>query len=227
MAVSRETLIDGLLQMLESQLDAYMTTHGFVRRRRARVYKRKIGNATQAVEMIMSTHPCYAREADAHIYPDVWFAMPEVDRIACDMVQDRRLLGGATDTTLGQPIEVLAPPECRVLWFVTPQVSFMDLGEPIRCFIDRWVIGFLDDYRTPEDITRWYEAGDRRPTTGARWSISVAATYVLLNRPSDAYEVLERSFGGIHSRKLYGTAFEYVRALLRDSQPPQSRRDSG
>ena len=210
----RKALTQLLLDMMEAKLDGYMTGHGFSRRARSKVYKRVLGDTKQTLELTMSVGPRYARQADAHISPWLCIVMPQVNQIAVEMTRGG-LRQASPDRTLRMQIESLAPPGSRPLWFGTAQTSFMDLGEPIRDFLDRWVMGFLDEYTTPEALVRGYEAGDDRAGASVcLWHLAVVASYVVLGRPRDAYQMLETHFTGIHTRRAFAPAFEYVRRLM-------------
>ena len=129
------------------------------------------------------------------------------------MVDDDMLKKTIISVTLSQPIELVAPNIHQKRVLVTGEEEFIAAGDFIRDFIERWVIKFLNEYTSPQDIINGYEKGDSRPFSQEDWYLYVTAAYVVLNRINDAYKVLNDRYYRPGSRKRYAKAFEYVEKL--------------
>ena len=210
---TKEQVNKWLHEMMSTILDEYLAVHGFSRKKNSNRYIRIINDVKQEIEITTFYKPHYAKEVNAHIYPNLVIVFPRINKIALDMVSDRTLLANEPDITLRQPIDFVAPNDQRDRWFLHERNSIAAVGQSIINFLDKWVIQFLNDYSTPEGIIKCYEADDKRTLAQDHWYIHVAACYVVLNRLEDAKKVLFERFFRQASRIRYKKAFNYLETL--------------
>jgi hypothetical protein len=203
--------IDSWVQDIMSNfLDEYLSKFGFVRKKKSIKYIRMINDGKQEIEITVFVKPNYAKDANAHVYPNVTIVLPNINKISLDMVGEKTLLANAPEITLRQPIDLLADKDQRERWFLYDESSVLKIGPVIKQYLDERVIQFLDDYSTPEGIIKSYESNDKRVMAQDHWYIRVAACYILLNRLKEAQEVLFDRFSSQASRRRYQRVFEYL-----------------
>lgn len=196
-------------EMMKNELDSFLEQYGFSRKKNAMKYVRATGEANQEIEMTLFLKPKYEKSADAHIYPNLSVTMPSVNKISLDMVGDKLLLANAPDITLRQPVELVAPKECRIRWFIRGDNRIEAISSSMKDFFEKWVLEFLNCYETPLDIVKCYEKQDRRVILQEHMYIHIAAAYVVLGDSKNALEVLKKNFHSKVAIKRYAKAFEY------------------
>lgn len=194
--------------MLAEKLDHFLKDEGFMRRKRSNVYTRRIPEGKQTIEVAYDVSPRYASEAAAHVLPKLGVLLARVNEIAVQMASDTRTLGGA-EATLFQPIDMVAPKSENPRWLPASRDDFLEVGDEIRSFLARWVVPFLNEYRSAEALVRGYEQNDWRLLLVQPWYIYVAAAYVVLNAPEKARDVVETKLGAPGSRKRFAPVFAY------------------
>lgn len=120
------------------------------------------------------------------------------------------MLGGGPDTTLREPIEFTSPKGIGSRWFIYQPDSVPGVISEMQCFLQEWGIPFLDYYTSPDAICDAYDHGDERVINDRSYKIRVVAAMVLLNRVSDAMQVLEKWFGKAGPRRQYRSVFRYL-----------------
>jgi hypothetical protein len=135
-------------------------------------------------------------------------AMPQVNEKALALVKgDKMLLAGAPEIIVNQPIEFTAPKDKHQRWFATGNEQFVTACDSIKAFLARWVLPFLSEVSTPEDLVKLYETNDARMMKQKHWHIFVVAAYQVLGRPDKACEVVQQHFGSLGLRKRYAPLF--------------------
>ncbi|HWW59737.1 MAG TPA: hypothetical protein VN181_00080 [Thermoanaerobaculia bacterium] len=195
--------------MLTEKLDGPLKDHGFARRKRSTVYAREMGEARQTIDMAYDVGPRYAKEADAHLLPKlrIWFA--GVNEIALRMAAGNEQVVSSAGATLFEPIDMVAPNAETPRWLPAGGEGFIEIGDDVRSFIERWVIPFLDEYQTVEAFVRGYEKSDWRLLLMQHSYVYIAAAYVVLNAPEKAREVITVKLGAPGLRKLFAPVFDY------------------
>ena len=206
---TREDVRTLVKEMMKNELDSFLEQHGFSRKKNTMKYVRTAGEANQEIEMTLFLKPNYEKTADAHIYPNLTVTMASVNKISLDMVRDKLLLANAPDITLRQPVELVAPKECRVRWFVKGDNWIEAVGSSMKDFFQQWVVEFLKCYATPLDIVNCYEKQDKRVILQEHMYIHIAAAYIVLGDSKSALEVLQKNFHSKVAVKRYAKAFEY------------------
>lgn len=198
-------------QWLGDELDEQLASNGFSRRKNALTYSRKLPKADQRIEVVIEIHPSDCPNAAAAIYPWLEVSMDSVNSVAKEMVDgDETLLGGGPDTTLREPIEFTSPKGIGSRWFIYQPDSVPGVISEMQCFLQQWGIPFLDYYISPDAICDAYDHGDERVINDRSYKIRVVAAMVLLNRVSDAMQVLEKWFGKSGPRRQYRSVFRYL-----------------
>ena len=198
-----------LLNALVAFVDEPMRNEGFARTKNIFTFTRKLNGSEQSIVFVADLFPKYQPGAEAHIHPMLRLAMPEVSRLAVTLVKgDEMLLAGAPEIIVNQPIEFAAPKDAHVRWFATGTEQFNEACQSIIAFLRRWVLPFLSELSTPEDLVRAYETNDWRLMKQKHWYIFVAAAYEALGRSDDARSVVLKQFGSPGMRKRYSKLFE-------------------
>ncbi|MDP4144747.1 MAG: hypothetical protein Q8936_09775 [Bacillota bacterium] len=206
---SRDDVRTLVKEMMKNKLDSFLELHGFSRKKNTMKYVRTTREANQEIEMTLFLKPNYEKGAYAHIYPNLTVTMPSVNKISLEMAGDKLLLANAPDITLRQPLELVAPKECRIRWFVKGDNWMEGVGSSMKAFLQKWVLEFLNGYATPLDIVNCYEKQDRRVIIQEHMYIHIASAYIILGDSKSALEVLEKNFHSKVAIKRYAKAFEY------------------
>lgn len=195
--------------MLNGPVDQALLGHGFKRRKGAITYKRELSESVQEIDFLADFFPRYERGAEAHIHPFFVWKIPSVSDEALKLVAGNKiLLANAPDIVLKQPIEVCAPKECHERWFVRCQEDYVKVGAIIRSFIERWLVGFLEDMQSVRDLLKAYESSDSRLLKQQHWYVFVAAAYLLKADREKAKLVMENHLGNPGLRKRYSAVYE-------------------
>lgn len=200
-----------LIERLENVLDPYMKIQGFSRGKSSLVYKRKLHDATQKIDVTIQIHPKDDLNAAAAIYPRMEVLMPEVDKILEDMVDGNLgLLEGVTGGTSKQPIGFTSEKADPGRWFVYQPDSIPVIVEDMQTFIQRWTMPFLDAYATPEDIVATDERNDGRLPSDRAQMMRVVAAALVCNRKDYAQALMEERLGALGARRRYQQVFDYI-----------------
>jgi hypothetical protein len=215
MTETKKSVHETLCRVLVTELDPYLEANGFNRGDNSLDYVRRCEDGQQLLQMHFTFKPTLDSRADLRIHPTLRLKFPEVNRIASEMVGGQHGVIGTTDITLAQPLEFAVPKECRVYWFTYGrEEDYVLCVRSIQGYIEKWIIPFLDKYRTIESLANYFEMKDDRIPAQQHFYIYVAAAYILLRQPDKAMEVLESKFGKAGPRRDYARAFEYVESLI-------------
>lgn len=196
---------------LETGLDAYLASLGFIRRKNALTYSRKLAEAIQKIEVPVEIHPGDRPDSAAAVYPWLSVSIEAVEALALEMVGgDESLLSGLPGTTLRQPIEFTSAKAAHARWFVFQEDSVPGIVGGMKSFLEQWTAPFLDLYSTPAGVCSAYEKGDARVINDLAQKLRVAAAMVLCGRSTDALRVMDRWFGTPGLRKRYKRVFDYL-----------------
>lgn len=195
--------------MLAEKLDAHLRCLGFSRRKRSTAFVRETAEARQTIDITYDVRPRYARDADAHVLPGLRVEFPRVNAIALQMVGgEARMLGGGV-STLGEPIDFVAPKSETPRWLPAGIDGFLQVGDDIHSFIERWAIPFLDEYQTVEALVYGYERSDWRLLLTQHSYVYIAAAYIVLHEPEKASQVITTNLGAPGLRRVFAPVFEY------------------
>ncbi len=198
-----------LLDSLASVIDGSLSEVGFLRQKSSLTYIRVLEDSEHHITFVMDCYPKYQPGAEAHIHPKLQLRMRKVSDLALDLVKgDRRLLADAPEILVNQPIEFTAPKDEHERWFATGSEQFQAVCEAIKGFLFRWVLPFLSEVSTPQDLVKLYEANDGRLMKQKHWYIFVAAAYQASAMPEKAREVVQQHFSRPGLRKRYAGLFE-------------------
>ena len=198
-----------LLASLVLVLDQPLKGVGFVRKESLLAYVRTLEEAEQKIVFAVDYLPQCQPGAEAHIHPFLQISMPEVNRVALDLVEgDNMLLAGAPDIILNQPIDLVAPKDGRQRWFATGQTEFVTACESIRHFLWRWVLPFLAEISTPQELVKMSADNDERVMKQKHWYIFVVAAYQVMGQMDSAREVAKQYLGSPGLRKRYAPLFK-------------------
>jgi hypothetical protein len=198
-----------LLASLVLVLDQPLKETGFVRKESSLAYVRTLNEAEQQIVFAVDYLPKYQPGAEAHIHPMLRIAMPKVSRAALDLVGgDKMLLADAPDVILNQPIDFVAPKNSHQYWYATGQGQFVNACESIRQFLWRWVLPFLTELSTPQELVKLSASNDERIMKQKHWYIFVAAAYQLMGQMDRAREITKQHLGSAGSRRRYAPLFK-------------------
>lgn len=198
-----------LLASLVLVLDQPMKSAGFVRKESSLAYVRTLNDAEQQIVFAVDYLPKCQPGAEAHIHPFLQISMPQVNRAALLLVRgDKMLLAGAPDTILNQPIDFVAPKDGRKRWFVKGQEQIVEACESIRQFLWCWVLPFLEEISTPQELVKLFGDNDERVMKQKHWYIFVAGAYQVMGQTDRAREVVKQHLGSPGLRKRYAPLFE-------------------
>lgn len=201
-----------LAASLETTLDSYMAEHGFARRAKSLIYKRKYQGSTQSIDVKVQIHPKDNPNAAAAVYPIMEVHVPAVDRVLEDMIGgNRALMEGATKGLSNQPIEFTAQKAEKARWYVYQPDSVPEIVQGIRSFMERWTMPFLDVYATPEDIVAANEREDGRMVVDRAHLMRVVAAALVCNRKDYAQALMEKRLGRLGARRLYQQVYDYIK----------------
>ena len=210
----RKEVKDHLIAIMEKLLDPYMATHDFKRAKTNLIYKRRLGETTQIIDLQIYMRPTDNRNAIAAVYPSMTILMPSVDSIFDNMTGNNKLprvgydLGRST-----QPIGITSLKEDPGRWYIYQPESVPDVVEKIRVFIEQWTMLVLDTYYTPEDVVAAYERGDRRIVLDRMQMLRVVAALVACNRNDYAQSLMNKKFGSRGLRRDYEHIFDYLQKM--------------
>jgi hypothetical protein len=149
-----------LIANLEMRLDEFMLERNFARAKNSLIYKRRIRESTQKIDVNLTIYPKERRDASAAIYPWLEVIVPRVDEIIDEMTEGNLgLLEGVTAARLRQPIEINSEKAAKAIWYIFQADSVPGVVDDLREFLGRWTMPFLDVYATAEDIVA---ADDRK-----------------------------------------------------------------
>jgi hypothetical protein len=198
-----------LLDVLQQDGDGRFGRWGFGRGAGSLSYERNFKDARQSIVFNVDTFPRYEPGAELHIHPSMHLAMTAVTDAALKLVGgDAALLANAPDIIVNQPIEVAAPKDAHVRWFATGKDQMRERVRDIAGFTECRLIPFLNGLGTPDDLVTIYSNNDGRMMKLQHWYVYVAAAYILLGKPNEAREVLEKHLGAARLRRRYAAAFE-------------------
>ncbi len=202
-----------LLAALAKEVDEPFRSEGFTRGKNGLIYKRKLNASVQEIDFVSYWYPRYHPGAEAHIYP--WFRVriPEVSKMAIELVMGEvRLLAGA-NFIVTQPIEQAAPKGERPQWYPTGEKEFVIACKSIVSFMRQWVFPLLSEFKSAEDLVRAYESNDPRIWWQFHWFIYIAAAYCKMGRFEEARKLVNEKFGSPGLRRQYSMVFESLAAL--------------
>ena len=200
-----------LISSFEVSLDPYLAGHGFTRRNKSLVFKRKYQSSMQSIDVSVQIYPKDNQTASAAVYPIMEVQVPIVDELLRKMIGDSfALMEGVTKGLSNQPIEFTAEKSEKARWFVYQADSVPVVVLNIRSFIDKWTMPFLDVYATPEQIVEADERGDGRMVEDRAHTMRVVAAALVCNRRDYAMDIMEKRLGSIGARSRYQKIFDYI-----------------
>lgn len=204
-----------VLTSLKSVSDSPLADFGFKRPAKGFCYTRKVGFAEHQIFIWVDYHPKFDLGAEVQFKPEMCLQMEVVSRVALELVRGNELLlGGFPEIITKQPVDFIAPKEMFVRWFARGANEMAECMQLIINFAKRWVIPFLDQLTSPEDLIKIYTENDTRITKPHHWYIFIAAAYLVLGQPNKAMEVLEVKLGSTGLRRDYAVVFESVRKAI-------------
>jgi len=200
-----------LIASMEATLDPYMIGQGFTRVGSILVYKRKLRESTQKIDVGLEVHPKDNPNAAAAVYPRMEILIPKVDDVLEDMVDDNLgLLEGVTGGLSRQPIGFTSQKEHPGRWYLYQPDSVPGVVDDIRGFIARWTMPLLDAYATPEDVIATDERDDGRLARDRAQMMRVVAAALVCNRRDYAQTLMEKRLGTAGVRRRYQQVFDYI-----------------
>lgn len=208
MRTEREIRAD-LLAVLDDVADKLLARFGFRRTKGSFIYVRSLSDAEQALVFAASFLPKYQPDDEVHLHPAMRLGMRAVTEAALQLVAgNKTLLADAPEIIVNQPIEFTAPKSVHVRWFATGIDQMKERVREIVVFMERWVVPFLDELRTPSDLITAYKRADERMMKQRQWYLFVAAAEFSNGNRSGALSVLDENLGAPGLRKRYAAAFE-------------------
>lgn len=207
----RSEIKAALISAIEPELEGYMAKHGFKRRAASLIYKRKINEATQIVDLRFEGRPNDNRDAAAAVYPIMEVQIPSVDECLEDMISgNHSLLSGVTAARSRQPIGFISKREDPGRWYIYQAASVPGVVSDILAFMVKWVMPFLDVYSTPEDILSAHKNKDGRMVVDRAHLMRVVAAALVLDRHDFAQAVMDEWLGAPGARKRYQQVNDYI-----------------
>jgi hypothetical protein len=214
---TKTELVEALCEALSAETDPMLAGYGFARKKNSVEYQRPCEDGEQFLRMHCEFKPSYNPTADGRIYPYLRVVFPALNRLALEMVGHVALLIGDPSVTFSQPIDLAIPKRYHGRWYTIGRDSVLECVRSIKSSLERWVLRFLDEYRTVCSLTAAYEKHDERLEWQRHFYIYVAAAYVEMGQVMQAMQVLEERFGKAGLRRKYAKAFEYVAARIEKS----------
>ena len=206
---SQKEIKADFLAALNAVGDEAFAGMGFKRRNGSLDFIRTIRDAQQTIAFAVDWLPKYQLGEELHLHPAMHLAMKPVTGAALRLVAgNKMLLANAPEIIVNQPIEFTAPKSEHVRWFASGLDQMKAKVAEIGVFVKKWVIPFLDELTTPDDLIGVYERTDERIMKQRHWYIFVAAAHLEKGCKSEALAVLEGNLGAPGLRKRYSTAFE-------------------
>ena len=194
---------------LAKELDAPLQAHAFERRMNSTAYTRTLPEARHELQFTLECHPSYQPGADAHLYPAFHWKMRQVKKLAIELVEgNATLVAGTSDIVLNHPFHWLAPKEYNERWFAVGPEQFAAVCAKILIFLSQWVLPFVDQACSPEDLVRLYEKNDPRMMTQLHTHVYIAAAYRILGEEEKAREVVRKHFSKPGIKARYGVLFK-------------------
>jgi len=198
-----------LLAALDSIGDEAFSNMGFKRRKGSLNYVRTIGEARQTIDFTPDYLPKYQTDAELHIHPLMKLELEQVYEKALELVKgNKMLLANSSGTIVGQPIEFVPPKAEHVRWFASGLDEMKARVNEIEAFVQKWVMPFLDDLTTPDELIGVYKDADERMMKQRHWYLFIAAAHLAKGENREALSVLEENLGAPGLRKRYAVAFE-------------------
>ncbi len=217
MTTRRKEVKQALSAAIEAQpVDAALLQMSFVRRRGTLRYQRKCLDLGQVAEFCFDMSPRYEPRAVADVLPQTEVCSEKVVPVIRDMTS-RHPLANVFDSPMlfRQQIRNLAPLAAREdHWYVYDQDRVCECADRLSRFALSWCTPFLDEYSSLADLVEGYEQADERLPNDRRFRLYMSACYVVLDRPEQAMQNLDRFFGKPGPRREYAQAFDYLSTLL-------------
>jgi len=203
-----------LVRMLGEVIEEPLAAHGFKRPRKSIVYARKVPDGRQTIEIHAWYNPPYGRPAEAHIYPFLRVYFPAVGDKLLELTGGDRKLASFPELMLNQPVLFCGPRELNGGWYVSGWDQFLGAGREVVRYLLEWVIPFLSEIQTPEQLLRAFlRADERRISRAMESAIRMAAIYCLLGDTASAKALVEEKLGQPGNRRFYAKVFEYFEKL--------------
>lgn len=204
-----------ILASLKSVSDSPLAAIGFKRPTKGFCYSRKVNLAEHKIFIRVDYHPKLDRGAEVQFKPYMCLQMDAVSRVALELAGGNEfLLAGCPEIITNQPVDFVAPKEMFVRWFATGTTEMAECIQQITDFAKCWVIPFLDQLKSPEDLIKIYTENDTRMIKQHHWYIFIAAAYLVIGKPNKAMEVLEAKLGSTGLRKDFAVVFDSVRKAI-------------
>ena len=188
-------LIRGLLdEALRAQLDGWSVRHGFSRRARSLTYSRRLGAASQKIELTVSLHPSDNPTASAAIYPYVVIDIPSITAKVLELTGGEPSLDHYAGP-LRQPLGWSSLKQETGRWFIYQEPSILAFVQEFKAFLATFALPMLDSYSTPEDALDAFDRGDERIPATDEHHLRIAAAMLLLGRSEAARALLQGRFG--------------------------------
>lgn len=199
-----------LLTLLEENCDEKLMLLGFKRRKGSLSYVRKFDDVSQSIIFTADYFPQYQKGAEIHIHPKMILSMESVTKATLDLVaDDATLLANAPHMIMNQPIEFASLQENPTRWFAYNNSEMSQRISDICVFINKWIIVFFDELKTPYDLVNIYKTNDSRMMKQKHWYLFVAGAEVVCGNLDKSLMVLDKNLGSTGLRKRYAAAFDY------------------
>jgi hypothetical protein len=206
---SKNEIKADLLAALDEVGDETFAQLGFKRRKGSLNYTREINDTRHTIAFAADYLPKYQADAEVHLHPAMHLGMNAVSEAALKLVGGNKiLLANAPEVIINQPIEFTAPKAKHVRWFASGLAQMKERVSEIAIFVEKWVIPFFDDLKTPDDLVSVYKNVDERMIKQRHWYLFVAAAVLVNGNRNEALSVLEDNLGAPALRKRYALAFE-------------------
>lgn len=202
---------------LEEITDNPMADADFVRSKKSLIYSRRVGETVHKINVAIEHHPIDCNNAAAAVYPYFTIVMDEVNNLVKEFVQGETQLGGDFTITLNGPIEQISPKGISARWYIYQSDSVPGVVSSICIFLVKWVIPFLNKYKTPADLCNAPLYGDCRVIHTQTEVLRVVAAKILCAKPTEALDIMEQWFGKPGPRRRYQPVFNYINKLIQQS----------
>jgi hypothetical protein len=148
-------------RMLGDCVDAALVVHGFQRRARSTVYKRKLTDGHQEIDVDFQL-PRYGDDSSlAHILPvlRVYFPQAHAHAQAYLDAPDDYVAGKVTTSV---PLGAVGPEGRLRDWRPTDERTYLEQGREIAAYLVQWAVPFLRELEMPGALASRMRVGDAR-----------------------------------------------------------------
>lgn len=198
-----------LIAALDAIGDEAFAGMDFKRRKGSTNYVRTIRDAQQTIAFAADYLPKHKAGEELCLHPAMHLAMKPVTDAALQLVAgNEMLLANAPEIIVNQPVEFTAPKSEHVYWFASGLEQIKARVTEICVFVQKWVMPFLNELATLDDLIDVYESGDDRMMKQHHWYLFIAAAHLAKGNKREALSVMEDNLGAPGLRMRYAAAFE-------------------